>query len=69
MNEHMIGEMAGEVWRFLERNGGRAEMNAVRSNVRAKDGVSPDLGTGWLAREGKVYFTSEQGGVHVGIRR
>ena len=69
MNEHAIGEVAGEVWRFLERSGGRADLSTVRNNVRAKDGISADVGTGWLAREGKLYFTTEQGTVHVGLRR
>ncbi len=69
MNEQMIGEVAGEVWRYIERSGGRADLNAVRGNVRTKDGVSADLGTGWLAREGKLYFTSDHGAVQVGIRR
>lgn len=69
MNEQMIGEVAGDVWRFLDKNGGRADLNTVRSAIKAKDGVSADLGTGWLAREGKIYFTAEQGSVQVGIRR
>ena len=69
MNEQMIGEVAGEVYRFLDRNGGRAELTAVRNAVKPPHGVSVDLGTGWLAREGKIYFASESGTVHVGLRR
>ena len=69
MNEHVIGEVAGEVWRYLERNGGHADLNSIRTNVKVRDGVSADLGTGWLAREGKVQFVAERGGIQVGIRR
>ena len=69
MNEQTIGEIAGEVWRYLEKNGGRADITSVRNSVKARDNVSPDLGTGWLAREGKIFFTTEQGTVHVSIRR
>jgi hypothetical protein len=69
MNEQTIGEVAGEVWRYLDRNGGRADLNTLRNGVKGRDGVSPDLGTGWLAREGKVYFAFEHGSVQVGIRR
>jgi hypothetical protein len=69
MNEQMIGEVAGEVWRYLDRNGGRADLSSIRNNVRAKEGVSADLGTGWLAREGKLHFSLEHGTVQVVIRR
>ena len=69
MNEQLIGEVAGEVWRYIERNGGRVDANTIRTGVKVREGVSPDLGTGWLAREGKLYFAHENGTVQVGIRR
>ena len=69
MNEQMIGEVAGEVWRYLERNGGRAELGTLRNSIRQREGVSADLGTGCLAREGKVSFETERGSVHVALRR
>jgi hypothetical protein len=69
MNESNIGEVAADVFRYLEQNGGRADLNTVRAQVKPRNGVSPDLGTGWLAREGKLSFTNDHGSVLVGIRR
>ena len=69
MNEQKIGEMAGEVWRYLERHGGQVELNTLRQQVRGDGNVSPDMGAGWLAREGKVYFHIEGSNVRVGLRR
>ncbi len=59
---------------FLGR-GGRIGVSAALDpmqhalGVKSKGGISVDLGTGWLAREGKVYFDSNHGSVQVGIRR
>ena len=35
MTEQIIGEVAGEVWRYLDRNGGRAERMRARFEQRA----------------------------------
>jgi hypothetical protein len=69
MNEERIGEIAGDVWRYLEKSGGRAELTSVRSNVRQREGVTPEVGIGWLAREGKLQFTVEQGTTQLELRR
>ncbi len=69
MIEQKIGEIAGDVWRFIERQGGQADLNVLRQNFRHNDGLSADLGTGWLAREGKVAFLNDNGGIRVQIRR
>ncbi len=69
MNEHTIGEVAGEVWRVVERNGGRMDLSAVRRNVQPRDGVSADHGLGWLAREGKLTFETERGTTVISLRR
>lgn len=69
MNEHKIGEMAGEVWRYVERNGGQVELDSLRRQIRAEGNVSPDMGAGWLAREGKVYFQNDGSTIRLGIRR
>jgi len=68
VNEHTIGEVAGEVWVYLAKHGGQAEVTTIRNQVRAREGVSADLGMGWLAREGKLYFTPDHGTVQVFLR-
>jgi hypothetical protein len=69
MNEQKIGEIAGEVWRFVERHGGQVELDSVRRQVRGDGNVSADMGAGWLAREGKISFQSEGNNIRVALRR
>jgi hypothetical protein len=68
MNEQTIGELAGDVWEYLRRNGGQADLHSIRNGVRAREGISADVGAGWLAREGMVFFHFDQGAVQVELR-
>lgn len=54
-----IGELAGIVWRTLESKGklNLEELQAITS----LDLIEIVAGLGWLAREGKVSFTKENG--------
>jgi len=48
-----IGLCAGEVWRFLDKNDGKATLKAIVAGVEApKETVL--MAVGWLAREGYV---------------
>lgn len=54
-----IGEDAGIVWRALE---GKGNMNLEElQDVTDLDALAICAALGWLAREGKVNFTKEQG--------
>jgi hypothetical protein len=68
MNEQTIGQLAGEVWSYLRRNGGRAELNSLRNGVKSRDGISAEVGVGWLAREGKVFFDFDRGSPEITLR-
>lgn len=53
-----IGETAGAIWKTLSEKG---EMPVTR--LRNSSGLGPTLfllGLGWLAREGKIAFRSEE---------
>lgn len=48
-----IGLCAGEVWRFLDKNDGKANMKSIISGIEApRETVL--MAVGWLAREGYV---------------
>ncbi|MHB8419974.1 MAG: winged helix-turn-helix domain-containing protein [Myxococcales bacterium] len=69
MNEQRIGELAGQVWRYLESHGGQADYNTIRRQVGTHDGIPVEMGVGWLAREGKIFFSAEGDNVRMGLRR
>jgi Mn-dependent DtxR family transcriptional regulator len=49
-----IGEVAGEIWNYLDTNG-----ETTLANLKKELDVKPDLANlslGWLAREGKINF-------------
>lgn len=49
-----IGEVAGEVWKYLHENGAVTLSKLAREIDGPRDLVMQ--GVGWLAREGKVEF-------------
>lgn len=51
-----IGETAGKVWQYLRENPGSTSAQIAKA-VRAKKDLT-DMAIGWLAREGKLNFTS-----------
>ena len=61
-----LGELAGEVWRFLEEEGETSvsgvsrEINAPKSKV--------DMAIGWLAREDKVKFVEKGRGTAIRLK-
>ncbi len=69
MNEQKIGELAGQVWRYLETHGGQADWNTIRRQVGSFDGIPVDMGVGWLAREGKLHFTTDGDAIRMALRR
>lgn len=69
MNEQKIGELAGQVWHYLESHGGQAELNVIRKQVGNQEGIPVEMGMGWLAREGKIAFHREGESVRVSLQR
>lgn len=61
--EDKIGEVAGKVWKFLEKEG-KSSITGVNDAV-AEPRSRVNMALGWLAREGKVNFQSEGRGVSV----
>lgn len=50
-----IGLAAGDIWNFLEKNGGSASMDDLMKSVPAhRDMVLMSIG--WLAREGHIFL-------------
>ena len=47
-----IGETAGVIWRFLDKEGSVSVTQLVKSVGEPRDSVMQGLG--WLAREGKI---------------
>ena len=61
-----IGHVAGEVWGILSRDGGLT-ISAVKKSIDAPaDVVLAALG--WLAREGKLEFSTQGRSVKVSLR-
>ena len=69
MNDQKIGELAGQVWNYLETHGGQADWNTIRRQIGNQEGVPVDMGMGWLAREGKISFHHDGDNVRVSLRR
>ena len=55
-----IGLVAGDIWDYLDKNGGCAEMESI---IRAvdKDRNIALMSVGWLAREGHVVLEEKEG--------
>lgn len=64
--EDTIGEVAGDVWDFLEENG-ETSVSRVTKGVDAP-GTKVYMAMGWLAREDKLEFVDNKRGksVHLG---
>lgn len=63
--EDNIGEIAGEVWNFLEEKG-ESSLTAINDDVDAPRS-RVNMAIGWLAREGKLEFVEEGRGVSVKV--
>lgn len=48
-----IGITAGEIWRYLDKHGGEASLNALVSSINAPQETLL-MSVGWLAREAYV---------------
>ncbi len=55
-----IGLVAGDIWSYLDKNGGAAEMEDVIKAVD-KDRNIALMSVGWLAREGHVVLEETKG--------
>lgn len=64
--EDRIGELAGNVWNFLEKEG-EASVSAVCRAVDAPQ-TKVNMAIGWLAREDKLEFVSKGRGTAVQLR-
>jgi|AntDeeMinimDraft_5_1070356.scaffolds.fasta_scaffold00095_28 hypothetical protein len=61
-----IGELAGQVWKFLEREG-ESSFSAITDAVDGpRSKVS--MAIGWLAREDKLEFSQEGRGTKIGLK-
>ncbi len=54
-----IGELAGIVWRTLESKG-KLNLEELQA-ITGLDLIEVVAGIGWLAREGKISFSKENG--------
>jgi len=65
--EALIGENAGKVWRSLKEKGPQSA-TALAKSTRLK--ISElDRALGWLAREGKLTFTTDnKGTIKIGLQ-
>ncbi len=53
----MIGETAGQIWNYLNKNG-ESSITKMKKELDLK-GNFAELGLGWLAREGKVEMSKK----------
>jgi hypothetical protein len=61
-----IGELAGEIWRYLHRHGESSTLQLRAALKMSQSGLF--LGLGWLAREGKVAIADHEAGFRVRLR-
>jgi len=64
---HTIGETAGEIWRLLEREG-PLSVSALAKKITQPNNMVY-MGTGWLAREGKLVFTETKRGMSISVKK
>ena len=64
---NIIGEIAGEIWGYLNssENTPVSLTNLAKKTGRRKDEIV--LGTGWLAREGKIIIEEKKSTVKVSL--
>ncbi|MFB6189973.1 MAG: winged helix-turn-helix domain-containing protein [Candidatus Nanohaloarchaea archaeon] len=63
--QERIGEIAGEVWDFLDSEG-EASVSAIVDSVDASRSKA-QMAIGWLAREGKLRFEEKGRGSSVSL--
>lgn len=63
--EDDVGEVAGDVWNFLEKKG-ESSLSAVNDAVD-EPRSRVNMAIGWLAREGKLEFNDEGRGVSISL--
>lgn len=64
--EDAIGDVAGEVWDFLEENG-ETSVSGITNGVDAP-GTKVYMAIGWLAREDKLEFIDKKRGNAVELK-
>lgn len=64
MLKNQIGLNAGIIWKTIEKNSTDTEIKSVmkKSKLNKNDF---HLALGWLAREGKIVFTTEKGMTYI----
>jgi hypothetical protein len=66
LSNDQIGETAGEVWHALAEHGGQS-LTALKKSIEAPAELVA-AAVGWLAREGKLDFTTSGRSVKVSLR-
>lgn len=61
-----IGDTAGRVWSYLEKNG-RSSISAVEKGIKAPK-REVQMALGWLAREDKIDLAEENRAVYVWLK-
>ncbi len=64
--QERIGDVAGEVWRFLEKNG-ESSLSAIGDSLDAPRS-KVHMAVGWLAREDKLSFRENGRGTLYSLR-
>lgn len=64
--EHIIGELAGKVYHFLEEVE-EATLSDIAKNVEGSS-TKVNMAIGWLAREEKLLFNTEGRGTLISLR-
>ena len=64
---HTIGETAGEIWRFLEREGPMSLSALAKKITQPQNMVY--MGVGWLAREGKLELAETKRGISISVKK
>jgi hypothetical protein len=64
MIKDQIGLNAGIIWKTIEKNSTDTEIRTVMKKSKLKKDEF-HLALGWLAREGKIVFTSGKGSLYI----
>ena len=67
MLEEKAGQLAGQVWEFLNANG-ETDEKAIMKGLKLRKGKDFYLAIGWLLREGKLNVTEEEKDVLVSLK-
>ncbi len=62
-----IGQLAGDVWRYLEQNGETSTLK-LRSSLKVSQSLL-FLSLGWLSREEKIMITPEERGYLISLKK